>query len=248
MILFIGSALTGDRTVTIMAKMVTARLLFCGGGGIVAAGTKERILNTALKTFSEKGYGGTSLRELLSELGFTKAAFYKHYQSKEELWNAVLDAMECYYSERFGSPDHLPPVPQSTAELKTLTLRMLEFTIHDEKIIMTRKLLLTEQFHDDRARLLATRHFSEGLETLFAILFAGMMENGSLRREDPAILSLSFTAPVSTLVQLCDREPQRQRECMEKIEGFLDYFISVYGRQPKKKAAARRSSGEVTER
>ena len=34
--------------------------------------TKERILITALKMFSEKGYEGTNLRELLAELGFTK--------------------------------------------------------------------------------------------------------------------------------------------------------------------------------
>ena len=195
----------------------------------MANGTKEKILNTALMMFAEKGYEGTSLRELLAELGFTKAAFYKHYQSKEELWDAVLDAMDNYYAERFGSMEHLPPVPKSPAELRALTLRMLDFTIHDEKIIMTRKLLLTELFHDERVSMLATRHFSEGLEALFAKLFSGMMENGSLKKEDPAMLALCFTAPVSTLVRLSDREPKRQKECMEKIEAFLDHFLWIYG-------------------
>ena len=43
------------------------------------------------------------------------------------------------------------------------------------------------------------------------------------------MLSLCFTAPVSTLVQLSDREPKRQKECMEKIEAFLDHFLRTYG-------------------
>ncbi len=191
--------------------------------------TKERIMITALKMFSEKGYEGTNLRELLAELGFTKAAFYKHYESKEELWNAVLDEMCTYYEDHFGSIRNMPPIPQSTDELKKLTLKMLDFTMHDEKIIMTRKLLLTEQFHDDRVRALATVHFNLGLESMFKIIFEGMMKNGSLKKNDPAVLAFAFTSPISSLIQLCDREPERNKTIMRRIKLFIDHFISVYG-------------------
>ncbi|MBQ0100748.1 MAG: TetR/AcrR family transcriptional regulator, partial [Lachnospiraceae bacterium] len=125
--------------------------------------TKDRILKAALEIFSRDGYAGANLKDIAEAVGVVKSGFYRHYAGKEELWNAVLDEMERYYSERFGSPETLPAIPQSTDELKKLTLRMLDFTIHDEKIIMTRRILLTEQFRDARVRALATKHFYTGL-------------------------------------------------------------------------------------
>ena len=193
--------------------------------------TKEKIKITALKMFSEKGYEGTNLRELLAELGFTKAAFYKHYESKEELWNAVINEMCTYYEEHFGSIRNMPPIPQNTNELKKLTLKMLDFTMRDEKIIMTRKLLLTEQFHDDRICELATEHFNIGLESMFTVIFEGMMKNGSLKKDDPAMLAFAYISPISSLIQLCDREPDRYKAIMKKIKAFVDHFISEYGKE-----------------
>ena len=71
--------------------------------------TKERILDAALVSFAENGYKGTNLRDLAAGMGLSKSALYRHYESKEEIWNAVIDRMEAYYTSRFGSPDQLPP-------------------------------------------------------------------------------------------------------------------------------------------
>ena len=190
--------------------------------------TKDRILEAALEIFSRDGYAGANLKDIAEAVGVVKSGFYRHYASKEELWNAVLDDMERYYAERFGSSDNMPAIPQSTDELKVLTLRMLDFTMHDEKIIMTRKILLIEQFRDARVCALATKHFGTGLEALFTKIFAGMMENGSLRRADPAMLAFTYTAPISTLVQLCDREPEKEPEILRQIEAFVKHFITMY--------------------
>jgi len=189
--------------------------------------TKNRILDAALVMFAENGYKGTNLRDLAARLGLSKSALYKHYESKEAIWNALLDKMEAYYAERFGSVDRLPDIPASGDELLELTMRMISFTVHDPQIILTRKLLLTEQFHDERVCRLATKHFLEGTANIFAIVFERMMENGVLRRSDPAMLAFSFTTPVSALVHLCDREPDRQSEALQRIEAFARYFISA---------------------
>ena len=72
--------------------------------------TKSRILDEALVMFAENGYKGTNLRDLAARLGLSKSALYKHYTSKEDIWNAVLDRMEAYYGEKFGSSEHLPDI------------------------------------------------------------------------------------------------------------------------------------------
>ena len=195
----------------------------------MAKDTKERILAAALEMFSQNGYAGTNIRELTASLGLVKSSMYKHFESKEDIWNSLLDEMIAYYDNHFGSPQHLPPVPDSLDDLVAMTLRMVNFTVHDERIIMTRKLLTIEQFRDQRARDLATRHFLTGLKEMFTPVFAGMMDKGLLRRDDPAMLAFAYTAPISALIRLCDREPEQTDEAIAQVEAFSRHFVKIYG-------------------
>ena len=154
---------------------------------------------------------------------------YRHFESKEDIWNALLDELIAYYEARFGSPEHLPLVPDSLEELVAMTMRMVDFTIHDERVIKSRKLLAIEQFRDERARDLATKHFLTGLTSMFTQLFSGMMDKGLLRRDDPAMLAFAYTAPISALIHLCDREPEKTDEAITQIEAFSRHFIKTYG-------------------
>ena len=195
----------------------------------MANDTKERILAAALEMFSQNGYAGTNIRELSASLGLVKSGVYKHFESKEAIWNALLDEMIAYYGEHFGSAEHLPPVPDSLEELVRMTMQMVNFTVHDEKIVMTRKLLSTEQFRDERARELATKHFLTGLTDMFTGLFTGMIEKGLIRQDDPKMLAFAYTAPVSALIHLCDREPEKTEDAMRQVEAFSRHFIKTYG-------------------
>ena len=197
----------------------------------MANDTKERILAAALEMFSQKGYAGTNIRELSASLGLVKSGIYKHYESKEAIWNALLDEMIAYYGEHFGSAEHLPPVPDSPEDLVEMTMRMVRFTVHDERIIMTRKVLTLEQFRDVRARELATKHFLTGLTDMFTYVFTGMMDKGLLRRDDPRMLAFAYTAPISALIHLCDREPEKTEEAVKQVEAFSRHFIKTYGAQ-----------------
>jgi AcrR family transcriptional regulator len=54
-----------------------------------ATSTRERILDVALDLFTEKGFDGTSLREIAERLGVTKAALYYHFASKDDILLAL---------------------------------------------------------------------------------------------------------------------------------------------------------------
>ena len=195
----------------------------------MAKDTKQKILEAALDMFSKNGYAGTNMRELMASIGYAKSSTYRHFESKEELWNTLLDAMIAYYEERFGSPERLPPVPDSLEELVSMTIRMVRITTQDETIVKTRKVLTLEQFRDERARDLATKHFVTGLTEMFTVIFAGMMEKGLLRRDDPAMVAFAYTMPISALIHLCDREPEKTEDAMAQVEAFSRHFIRVYG-------------------
>lgn len=197
----------------------------------MANDTKERILAAALEMFSQNGYAGTNIRELSASLGLVKSGVYKHFESKEAIWNALLDQMIAYYADHFGSARHLPPVPDSLEGLVTMTMQMVNITVRDERIIMTRKVLTLEQFRDARARELATKHFLIGLTDIFTQIFKGMMDKGLLRKDDPKILAFSYTTPISALIHLCDREPEKTEEAIRQVEAFSRHFIRIYGQK-----------------
>jgi AcrR family transcriptional regulator len=64
-----------------------------GGTAATAGGTRENIQTVALRLFSEQGYESTSMRQIAEELGFTKAALYYHFKSKEDIVRALMEAM-----------------------------------------------------------------------------------------------------------------------------------------------------------
>jgi len=191
--------------------------------------TKERILNNALVCFATDGYNGTNLRDFAARLGLSKSALYRHYTSKEDIWNSLLDRMEEHYSKQMESVKHGAAFPNTSEELLSIVMRMVNFTIHDEQIILTRKLLMTEQFHDERANALATEHFFAGIRQTFTEIFKHMIDCGSLHGGSPEMLALTFTAPITELIHYCDREPAKEQEIINEIEAFVRHFISTYG-------------------
>ena len=85
-----------------------------------------------------------------------------------------------------------------------------------------------EQFRDEHVRDLATKHFLTGIEFIFTKVFEGMMANKSLKEGDPAMLAFAYTAPISSMVHLCDREPEKRAEALEKIKAFTVFFVKEH--------------------
>ena len=56
--------------------------------------TREEILDVALSLFSTKGYDATSLSDISGMLGITKAALFKHFDSKEEILDSIIKMMD----------------------------------------------------------------------------------------------------------------------------------------------------------
>ncbi len=59
--------------------------------GAARGDTRQRILDSALHLFAERGYAGTSIRDIAEELAVTKAAVHYHFPVKEQIVAALLD-------------------------------------------------------------------------------------------------------------------------------------------------------------
>ena len=61
--------------------------------GSAADETRERILEVSVDLFIERGYTGTSIRDIAERLGRTKGSLYYHFASKEDILTALVMPM-----------------------------------------------------------------------------------------------------------------------------------------------------------
>ena len=190
--------------------------------------TKEKILDAALTLFAENGYDGTSVEQIANIVGIKAPSLYKHYKGKEDILNALIDSAETRYEEMFGSEKNIGRVPQSREEFIKVTMERISFTMRDPIIRKTRMLLVQEQFRNERISEVTTRHQLDGIQRMFAKIIKGMMDEGIVKNDDPALLAAELTAPAVLQIAKSDRQPQCEEECTRFIEKHLRHFCKVY--------------------
>ena len=193
--------------------------------------TKERILYAALDLFSEKGYDGVGVDLIAENAGLKGPSLYRHYKGKEDIFNSLIDLVESHYAEGIDLKNERGKAPASMDELIENAMGRIQFTMHDDVIRKTRRVLAMEQFRSERMAELTTRYHLENLQGMYTNIFAGMMEKGVLERDDPEYLALEFVAPVSLLIHMYDRQPEREAEVLEKIRKHFEHFAKVYGKE-----------------
>jgi AcrR family transcriptional regulator len=79
------------------------------------ADTRDRLLDVAEKAVLEKGFGGTSIEELIAAVGITKGGFFYHFKDKSDLAKALLqrylDRESALFDELFQRADELHEDP-----------------------------------------------------------------------------------------------------------------------------------------
>ena len=190
--------------------------------------TKEKILDAALDLFSERGYDGIGVDLIAECAGIKGPSLYRHFNSKEDILSALMEKLDIYYINCFGSESKPGKVPENMDELMEIAREKLEYSMTDPYIRKIRKFLSMEQFHSPHMAQLATSHFTQGVQVVFRQLFQGMMENGSMRKDDPDMVALQFASPVTLILQTYDRQPEKEEEIRERIEKHFEHFIKLY--------------------
>lgn len=191
--------------------------------------TKERILHAALDLFARKGYDGVGVDLIAENAGLKGPSLYRHYKGKEDIFNSLIDLVDSHYEEGFGFHQKTDELPKGIDELIEQAMRKIQFTMHDDMIKKTRRILAMEQFRSKRTAELASRYYLEKLQGMYTGIFQDLMKNGILKKDDPEILALEFVSPVSILIHTYDRQPEREEEIMDQIKKHFEHFAKVYG-------------------
>ena len=193
-------------------------------------GTKERILRIALELFAQNGYLGTSMNDIAGQLGFTKAALYKHYSSKEEILDKIVERMNRMDYERAAEyempetePDGFAEAYLHTAVQKIRTYSMAQFDHWTKETFSAnfRKMLTLEQYRDPKLAQLHPDYLAGGRREYMAAIFRKV----TVTDEAAMQLALEFYGPMYLLYSVYDGA-QDKDSVAPLLDAHIEQFIA----------------------
>ena len=192
--------------------------------------TKECILEEAIKLFAQSGYMGTSMNDIATKLGVTKAALYKHYKSKQEILESIVEKMNQLDTERFamyhmpeGKPEDVIVGYQETdfRKIKEFTkVQFLHWT-EEEFPCCFRKMLTLEQYRNPQMATLYQTYLSSGPISYMEKIFEGL--TGS---KDAKQLALDFYGPIFLLYNVYDGAEDKA-QVIRLLDQHMDHFAEI---------------------
>ena len=141
---------------------------------------KEEILIVALHLFARDGYEAVSVSQIAGELDMTKGALYRHYKSKRDIFDCIVQRMEQQDGEQAGEYD----MPQEDKEkmpekyeavsfddFVEYSKSMFEYWTEDDFASSFRKMLTIEQFRSEEMQKLYQQYLVAGPASYVKDLF-----------------------------------------------------------------------------
>jgi len=93
--------------------------------------TRQRLVESAIRRFYRDGFRSVGIDQVLADVGISKTAFYKHFESKEDLMLAALEKQNCWFQETFRSMIRERGGPTAIGQLSAV-LDVAEFIIESD--------------------------------------------------------------------------------------------------------------------
>lgn len=142
------------------------------------------IVRSAMYLFAEKGFRGTTTRELASALGVTEPVLYRHFQTKRELYGAIIEATAKQASRRVHTLRPLAEAGDDRAFFTRLAELILER--YEKEPETTRLLLYSSLERHEQAGQFFERVFRDFYELVLGYI-RGRIQTGAFRPMDAEI-------------------------------------------------------------
>ncbi len=200
--------------------MDTGAAVDTGGEARVANEAEQRLRDSALRLFAQKGYDGTSIREIIEDAGVTRPVLYYYFKNKEDLFTRLIEGLFAKVVADVEAAGR--SVEGCRSRLKAITQATFAWTEDAPERV---RLLLQVLFAPPEA---GPRLDQMGLvEARFDLIVEVMregLESGELRGDDPEALALAFCGVMDMHVMARLHRPGAHLTA-ELGSGLVDLFF-----------------------
>jgi AcrR family transcriptional regulator len=186
---------------------------------------RAAILDAALHLFAEKGFRGTTTRELAARVGVSEPVLYEHFRAKSDLYTAIIEEKSQRAREMVGDLTELERRLDTRAFFEHLGLAIIRSMESDA--LFTRLLLFSALEGHELKDLFYERHSAAFLASVSGYI-ERRIADGSMRQVDPVLAARSFFGMIahfciSSMIFSCAR-CNTPREHVVKT--MVDIFLS----------------------
>ena len=158
---------------------------------MTAVDRRQQILEVAIQLFSQKGFRGTTTKEIALAAGVNEAIIFRHFATKRELYSAIIDQKACATEMIAKQGEVVKAIEQRNDRklFETLALHILEVHEHDETFmrLMFYSALEGHELSDMFFRNQVAERYRE-----IANYIKQRINEGAFRKVDPQIAVRAF--------------------------------------------------------
>lgn len=181
---------------------------------------ERRLLASALSLFSEKGYEGTSIREIIERAGVTRPVLYYYFENKEHLFRRLV---ESWFTELVEDMDRaLEGVQGLHDQLKTVVVNIFEHAERSPQVVR----LIFHTFFAPRhqtPKLNKDALWESRYSRISNIMRAGV-KSGAFPGRDPELLAMAFCGMMDMHIMVKINRPHSTLSS-ELGEALVDLFM-----------------------
>lgn len=153
---------------------------------------RRLIVEAALALFSQKGFRGTTTKEIAEAAGCSEATLFKYFATKEELYSAILEA-KSRIEKTLAKAAHAASRKDDVGVFRAVGLEILTQTEHDPSLM---RLLLYSALEGHELSEMFFRSRVRRLHEFLSAYIQGRIEDGMFRPIDPLVAARAFVGMV----------------------------------------------------
>lgn len=189
---------------------------------------KETIVRESMRLFSLKGFLSTSIHDILQAAGTSKGGLYNHFESKEELFKAVLKEAQRIWREKTLAGLERAPTPLD--KIRTILLNYRDRYLKDRVHFPGGCIFVTFSVElDDQRPNLARQVYQgfAGFRAMITRLLEEAREAGQIR---PGINTEAVTETIfagmlgASVIYGMEKSAERLDHCIDTLWVFLSHL------------------------
>lgn len=200
--------------------------------------TKKKILDEALRLFSERGYDTVGMDEIAAAVGVRAPSLYNHFSGKQAIFDALVESVAARYEKDTGKIDiHVQNVGRDVPTFAAVTedglaekvRQLFLYSLQDETVSRFRRMMTKEQFRSPAIAALYSERYVDRLVRYHADMFRAFSAARVFGADaaDAEALARMYVSPVIVLIGICDRTPEREAECLRELDAHVRLFFRL---------------------
>lgn len=180
--------------------------------------TKERIIEESLKLFAVNGFESVSVRTIAAAVGVRDSALYKHFSSKQAIFDAIVEQSIERFKQQYTKVDikHL-----NSDNLVDSCMMMFRYQTKDPWIQHFRQILIIEQFRNPKIAELYKKIFIDMPIVGQKSIFEELIQAKVMKDNDAYVMAIELYAPFFLFHTVKEEDETLEKNLRKHVENFM---------------------------